>query len=95
MGIDNIVKIAAALVIAVALTSHLPQITMAVRRAQAQLLRDSHASNWGSPDLLYHTKSTRKAALNYPRACSKSAIKSGLDSKPIDTRTIESETLRR
>lgn len=53
MGLDNVIKIAVALVMAAALTGHLPQITMAVHRAQAQLLQESRASHWGSPDLLF------------------------------------------
>jgi hypothetical protein len=51
MGLDNIIKLAVTLVIAAALTGHLPEITMAIRRAQVQLLQESKASNWGSPDL--------------------------------------------
>jgi hypothetical protein len=56
MGIDNIVKMAVALVMAAAITGHLPEATMAIRRAQVQLLQDSRASHWGSPDLLYRHK---------------------------------------
>ncbi len=53
MGIDNIVKMAVVLVLAAAATGHLPEATMAIRRAQVHLLEESRASNWGSPDLLY------------------------------------------
>jgi large-conductance mechanosensitive channel len=53
MGIDNVIKLAVAIVMAAALTGQLPKFTMAVRRAQVQLLQESKASNWGSPDLLY------------------------------------------
>ena len=53
MGIENIIKMAVALVMAAAITGHLPQATMAIRQAQAQLLQQSRASHWGSPDLLY------------------------------------------
>jgi hypothetical protein len=53
MGLDNVIKLAVTLVIAAALTGHLPEITMAIRRAQVQLLQHSQASKWGSPDLLY------------------------------------------
>jgi len=52
MGIENITKLAVGLLLAAALTGHLPEITMKVRRAQAQLLWESRASQWGSPDLL-------------------------------------------
>ncbi len=53
MGIGNIIKLAVALATAAALTGHLPEITMSIRRAQVQLLQESRASHWGSPDLLY------------------------------------------
>ena len=57
MGIDNIIKMAVVLVLAAAATGHLPEITMAVRRAQVDLLQESRASRWGSPDILYtHSK---------------------------------------
>lgn len=56
MGLDNIIKIAVALVIAAAATGHLPELTMKIRRAQVQLLRESRASHWGSPGFLYSRK---------------------------------------
>jgi hypothetical protein len=56
MGIDNVIKMAMALVMAAAVTGHLPQATMAIRQAQVQLLEKSKASHWGSPDLLYQHK---------------------------------------
>jgi hypothetical protein len=54
MGLDNLIKLATALVIAAALTGQLPKATMAIRRAQIQLLHESRASQWGSPDLLHN-----------------------------------------
>ncbi len=57
MGINNVIKLAVVLVMAAAATGHLPEITMAIRGAQIQLLQDSRASHWGSPDLLYSRKS--------------------------------------
>ncbi len=56
MGLDNVIKLAAALVIAAALTGHLPAITRAVQVAQVKLLQQSRATKWGSPDLLYRSK---------------------------------------
>ena len=54
MGLDNVVKLATALVIAAALTGHLPAITRTVQISQVKLLQQSQASRWGSPNLLYH-----------------------------------------
>jgi hypothetical protein len=51
MGIDNIIKLAAALTVAAALTGQLPRITQQIRLAQFQLAQQSRASNWGSPDI--------------------------------------------
>lgn len=59
MGIDNLVKIAIAVVMAAALTGQLPKLTMAVRHAQIQLLKESRASNWGSPDFLRPNKALK------------------------------------
>ena len=56
MSLESVIKLAAALVIAAALTGHLPAITRAVHVAQVKLLQQSQASKWGSPDLLYRSK---------------------------------------
>lgn len=60
MGLDNVIKLAVALTIAAALTGQLPRITNEVRHAQVRLLRESKASKWGSPDLLYSRKLTQR-----------------------------------
>jgi hypothetical protein len=52
MNIDKFIKLALVFVIAAAATGHLPAFTTAIRRAQVQLLQESRASHWGSPDLL-------------------------------------------
>ena len=43
MGLDNVIKLATALVIAAALTGHLPAITRAVQIAQVKLLQRIHS----------------------------------------------------
>jgi hypothetical protein len=53
MGLDNIIKMAVGLTIAAALSGHLREITRGVQVAQIKLLKQSHASKWGSPDLLF------------------------------------------
>ena len=52
MGLENVTKLAVALVMAAALTGQLPRLTNEIRHAQLKLLQDSKASKWGSPDLL-------------------------------------------
>ncbi len=52
MGLDNVIKLAIALTIAAALTGRLPAIMRAVLRAQVQLLQESKASHWGTPELI-------------------------------------------
>ena len=53
MGLENVIKLAVAIVMAAALTGQLPRLTNEVRIAQIKLLQQSQASHWGSPDLLY------------------------------------------
>ena len=60
MGLENVIKLAVALVFAAALTGQLPRLTNTVRHAQVKLLQESNASNWGSPDLLYSHKLTNQ-----------------------------------
>lgn len=60
MGIDNITKVAVALTLAAALTGHLPRATKAIQIAQVKLLKESQASNWGSPDLLHRNANSSR-----------------------------------
>lgn len=53
MGLNNVIKMALALTMAAALTGQLPRATRAIQIAQVKLLKESRASHWGSPDLLY------------------------------------------
>lgn len=53
MGIDNVIKIAVALTITTALSGQLPRVTRAIQVAQAKLLKESRASKWRSPDVLF------------------------------------------
>lgn len=75
MGLDNVIKLAAAIVMAAALTGQLPRLTNEVRSAQIKLLQESQASHWGSPDLLGTQKSavrrTRKILLLKNSRCDK------------------------
>ena len=60
MGLENVIKLAAALTIAAALTGKLPRIIREVRHGQIWLLQESKASKWGSPDLLYSHQTTAR-----------------------------------
>ena len=53
MGLNNLIKLAVSLAVAAALSGKLPEITRTVQIAQVQLLQDSKASAWRSPDLLF------------------------------------------
>jgi large-conductance mechanosensitive channel len=53
MGLENVIKLAVTIVMAAALTGQLPRLTNEIRLAQIKILRESQASRWGSPDVLY------------------------------------------
>jgi hypothetical protein len=53
MGVEKLVSIAVGIVMLAAATGQLPRLMMEVHKAQYYLLRESWASNWGSPNFLY------------------------------------------
>ena len=53
MGLENLIKVAVVLAIAAAISGNLPKIMHRVRDAQAQLIKQSRSSSWGSPDIFY------------------------------------------
>ena len=52
MNIEKLIPLALALSLLAASTGHLKEATLAVRKAQAQLIQDSKASKWGNPFVL-------------------------------------------
>ncbi len=53
MGIEKLISVAAVFAVLAVSTGHLPRIVHAVRVAQLQLIKESQASKWGPPGLLY------------------------------------------
>jgi hypothetical protein len=49
MGIEKLIRFAAALAVLAASTGQLPKIIHTVRVAQLQLIKESQASKWGTP----------------------------------------------
>jgi hypothetical protein len=51
MGLENLIKLAASLTLAAALSGHLQEAIHVVQVAQLKLLHESQASRWGSPSI--------------------------------------------
>ncbi len=49
MNLDKLVPVAIAFALAAAATGNLPKVIHQIRLAQAHLIQDSKASNWGTP----------------------------------------------
>ncbi len=52
MNIEKLIPLALALTLFAAGTGNLQDATLAIRRAQAELIQDSKASKWGNPFVL-------------------------------------------
>jgi len=52
MKIDSLIKVGVFLAFASAATGQLPNIILALHKAQHVLVKESQASNWGIPPLL-------------------------------------------
>ena len=60
MGIDKIIEIAVSLTLIAAAIGNLRKVTVAVQRAQWQLLEESKASKWGNPnDVIWSVSRTK------------------------------------
>ncbi len=57
MSFEKLAAFAASVVIAAALSGH-PKLMRQVQIAQAKVMWEGRASNWGSPDLLYRGHET-------------------------------------
>jgi hypothetical protein len=49
---DKLIEVVAVLVVLASVTGQLPRLVREVRIAQAHLIQDTKASNWGMPMLL-------------------------------------------
>jgi hypothetical protein len=49
MNLDKLVPVAIAFALLAAATGNLPKVIKQIRLAQAHLIQDSKASNWGTP----------------------------------------------
>ena len=56
MNIEKLIPLALALSLLAASTGHIREATLAVRKAQMQLILDSKASKWGNPFVLRSNK---------------------------------------
>jgi hypothetical protein len=60
MGIDTIIEIAVSLTLIAAAIGNLRKVTVAVQRAQWQLLEESKASKWDNPnDVIWSVSRTK------------------------------------
>lgn len=60
MNLDRLMSFAASVVIAAAMVGQLDRLQRWVWIAQAKIIYESRASNWGSPRFFEHTKERRK-----------------------------------
>ncbi len=52
MGLEKLIQVIAILATLAASTGKLPQLILQIRMAQARLIQETKASNWGVPMLL-------------------------------------------
>lgn len=56
MNLEKLTAIAVTVVMLAATTGQLPKLIITIRKAQAQLVQETKASNWGIPMLLKESR---------------------------------------